>query len=287
MKTLKSALRENCKECNSNGYFDSYKQNVYKNKMEQRFQEMFDAGDGNELHSKAEAVHSSSMLAYNFFHWIKDEDGKRFTWEGVTYSEVYFEVKMKAISKPANMDVLLVGEKNGKKHLLFIESKFLEYIDNNSFKLSDSYKKNNEIKWEDIINNVPLHKGYMYGIKQNITHLFGIHGLKNGGGFTGKMGESLNKLIGDINYNNMEFINLIFHPAKIYEDESKYNGYKNLFEKFEKYLTENKKELGLEVIPKWVSYSKLWKEMENQIPDEKLKRYLNDRYMQYACPNEQ
>lgn len=283
MKTLKSALRENCEECNSNGYYDSYKQNIYGNAMEQRFQDMFDAGDGNELHSKAEAVHSSSMLAYNFFHWIKDEDGKRFTWEGVTYSEVYFEVKMKAIRKPANMDVLLVGEKNGKKHLLFIESKFLEYIDNNSFKLSDSYKKNNKIQWEDIINNVPLYKGYMYGIKQNITHLFGIHGLKNDGGFTGEMGESLNKLIGDINYNNMEFINLIFHPAKIYEDESdSYNDYETLFNEFRDSL----KDKGLEVIPKWVSYSKLWREMENQIPGD-LKEYLNNRYMQYAWPNEQ
>ena len=49
------------RSCNSKGYFDSYKDNIFGNEMNNEYQEMFDNGTGGELHSTAEAVHSSAM----------------------------------------------------------------------------------------------------------------------------------------------------------------------------------------------------------------------------------
>lgn len=83
---LKTALKAGFK-CNDNGYFNSFLDNVYANQMDSKFQKMFNKGSGNELHSKAEAIHSSSMLAYNFFHWIDDASG--FDYNGINYTNVF------------------------------------------------------------------------------------------------------------------------------------------------------------------------------------------------------
>ena len=71
MKKLKESLREGNPSLNDKGYFDSYKDNIFRHEMDEEFQKMFDNGRGGELHSKAEAIHSSSMLSYNIFHIIK------------------------------------------------------------------------------------------------------------------------------------------------------------------------------------------------------------------------
>ena len=109
------------RSCNSKGYFDSYKDNIFGNEMNNEYQEMFDNGSGGELHSKAEAVHSSSMLSYNMLHWI-DKDNP-FVFNGVKYTKVYFEVQMRTLrgrSNPANMDIVLEGETNDKLSLIHI-----------------------------------------------------------------------------------------------------------------------------------------------------------------------
>jgi hypothetical protein len=69
--------------------------------MGEAFQNMFNDGSGSELHSKAEAVHSSSMLSYNFFHWIDEEHP--FVFEDVIYTKVLFEVKLKTIKGRADL----------------------------------------------------------------------------------------------------------------------------------------------------------------------------------------
>ena len=74
MANLKLALRSAFEDgttygtVNSNGYLYSFLDNVYDNKMSIEHQQMFDHGSGGELHSKAEAVHSSSMFGYNLAH---------------------------------------------------------------------------------------------------------------------------------------------------------------------------------------------------------------------------
>ncbi len=269
---------------NEKGYFDSYAKNIFKENMDSRFQKMFDDGSGGELHSKAEAVHSSSMLSYNFFHWI--DDSHPFEWDGVKYTQVIFEVKMKTIKgspAPANMDVVLID--NCKKHLLFIESKFTEYTETRGFNFkSRSYEKsdawyNKDINWNEIVKYVPENKyKYKEGIKQLITHLFGIHSQ-----FTEVICDTL-KNIGIDNFKTVElkFITLIFEPSKekYMKEHKAYVDYKELFEDF---IGKIKKIDGLKVLPEWVSYSGIWAEMkkQGQMP-EGLEDYLWKRYIQFA-----
>ena len=245
--------------------------------MKLEFQEMFDNGSGGELHSKAEAIHSSSMLSYNFFHWI--DDNHPFEWNGISYTQVLFEVKMKTLygsPAPANMDVVLIDK--DKKNLLFIESKFTEYLETTKFDLSNSYQEkkrwyNNDVDWRNIVTYVPEIKyKYKDGIKQLITHLFGIHSqfVEPCDTFNGINFESV----------KMKFITLIFEPSEEkYKDEHKaYEDYNNLVEDFRNKINGVN---GLKVIPEWKSYSELWEAMKNQMPKD-LKDYLWERYMQFA-----
>ena len=264
---------------NQRGYFDSYKENIFGGQMSEHFQDMFDEGSGGELHSKAEAVHSSSMLSYNFFHWIDDEHP--FEWKQVKYTQVFFEVKMKTIKDspaPANMDVVLIDK--DKKHLLFIESKFTEYTEIKKFKLSKSYREENkwynkDVKWEKIVGYIP-EKEYKYkeGVKQLITHLFGIHSQ-----FVEPCDTFKNVGIIDFGKVELKFITLIFEPSnERFKDEHKaYANYKELFENFRDFI----KDVGLKVVPEWESYSNLWVKMKEQMPKD-LKDYLMERYMNFA-----
>lgn len=278
--------------CNSKGYLDSYKCNIYGNEMPQPFQEMFDSGSGSELHSKAEAVHSSSMLSYNIFHWIKEN--YHFKFNDADFSNVYFEVKMKTLkgrSNPANMDVVLDGEKNGKRILLFIESKFTEYTKKSAFELSDSYRDSKKwydgaknIKWNELINSSKIicgsKKGYGEGLKQEITHLFGITSLKDPDAL--KYFNSNNKLkIDDLDNIQIEFANVIFEPRADYQNEhSDYNNYKSAYTVFSR----TAKEIGL-LEPKWFTYRQIWDEMKTQIPKknfgQKFIDYINNRYIKF------
>jgi hypothetical protein len=244
--------------------------------MDEKFQKMFDDGNGGELHSKAEAIHSSSMLSYNIFHIIKKNP---ITFRGVTYYDVLFEVKLQTIKgspAPANMDVVLIGKKGGKMHLMFIESKFLEYVDNKKSELSESYSNKNKwlvtnVDWIKIIKAQPMTNGYHEGIKQAITHLFGIHS------FLLKNNVSELKLV-DKEKTSFEFVNMIYEPDNSYEEFESYEKYKTLFNEFVKKIKDTN---GLQIIPQWVSYSEWWKDTNEQYPEE-LRSYIYTRYMQYA-----
>lgn len=278
MEKLLDALKKG-HSVNKKGYFNSYRENIFRGQMSEHFQDMFDEGSGGELHSKAEAIHSSSMLSYNFFHWI--DDNHPFEWEQVKYTQVFFEVKMKTIRNspaPANMDVVLIDK--DKKHLLFIESKFTEYTETKGFNLSrKSYSDKNKwyntnVKWEDIVKYNPDGRyKYKEGVKQLITHLFGIHSqfvelcdtFKNVG----------------INFETAElkFITLIFEPSEeqFKEEHNAYVKYNELFKDFRDKI----QNVGLKVVPEWKSYGELWNKMEKQMPEE-LKGYLWERYMKFA-----
>ena len=126
-----------------NGYFYDFRKNVFTGKMDETYISMFLEGDGSELVSKACAPHSSSMLGYNFFHWINEEHKLTITFNDkkeITYNEVLFEVKIPVLKgkKEANMDIVLRNNKTGE--WLFIESKFTEYLNRGKFEMSDSYR---------------------------------------------------------------------------------------------------------------------------------------------------
>lgn len=299
MEKLKKRLQDG-HAVDEKGYFESYRGNIFRGRMSIEFQDMFNAGSGDELRTKAEAVHSSSMLSYNFFHWI---DVKHpFMWKGVKYTKVLFEVKMKTIQKsnaPANMDVVLISK--DKKHLLFIESKFLEYTETKSFELSNSYYldekrfiQQKDVDWEKLLyDHVPDKRykpdncyKYKEGIKQLITHLFGIHGLVCENNETRSYAKEHCDPLKDVldsEQIEFKFITLIFQPSKdeFGEEHGAYDEYERLFEQFIDRINDEKVR-GLQVIPQWVSYSTLWEEMKEQIKPKELRVFLWERYMRFA-----
>ena len=307
MERIKEALRDEVVRagisCTDTGYVDSYKDNIFQHDMIKAFQEMFDNGSGGELRSKAEAVHSSSMLCYNFFHWISDNNP--ITIEGKSYTKVFFEVKMRVLigrSAPANMDVLLIGKKgeDGKVPLLFIESKFLEYLNAEPYNLSNSYGEQDKryclkkpIDWDTFLQDVMglvttdvcTYKG---GIKQGVSHLFALSNLSNDDAF--KYFKEKNNLqnalkgVESIEDTNILFINLIYEPSstKFKTDHKKFCSYKTLYSKF---IDKVKKHTCIEIEPLFKTYSELWKTSENDIikvNNGHLHQYLLDRYMRFA-----
>lgn len=108
-------------------------------KMRKLFKAAISA-DGDEK-SKILTLHSSSLLAFLCFY---DVSNHPITIDDTVYNEVMFEVKNDvidaSIGKPSNIDVLLMGE--NKNRLLFLESKFTEYLSGGKVFLSpERYKK--------------------------------------------------------------------------------------------------------------------------------------------------
>ena len=302
MEAIKKALREGL-PCNKQGYLRTFQENVYTGSMQSDFQGMFRDGSGNELDSKAKAVHSSSMLGYNFFHWVTKN--RPLTIDGIDYTKVFFEVKMTVLkgTNPANMDILLIGKKKRDKkiHLLFIESKFLEYLENKEYKLGISYEnpqkwQDKDTNWMDFLKVVrkcvdeESRCKYKEGIKQGVSHIFALSNLahKNENAISYLLRN--NKCLGhDLNKESIKgadihFINLIFEPSKkCFRDEhEKFDDYKMLYIKF---INKVKEHICIE--PLFKTYSDLWKsrEIEEQIKKVNnchLYQYLYERYMRFA-----
>lgn len=172
-------------------YFSEFGHNLIKG-MNEDHEKMFRDGSGNELEdklipAKARAVDSSSMLSYNFFRNI--DDNHSIIINGIEYNKCLFEVKLPTLTTKggsANIDVVLLSK--DENHVLFIESKFLEYLESDSTELADSYKKLDSFYADNkekeglckMCKSYEVHKGhYNYGIKQNICHLVGISNLFN------------------------------------------------------------------------------------------------------------
>lgn len=175
-------------------YADSYQKNIYPGKMDEQHIRMFCKGGGKELYptdgnkEKAAAIHSSSMLSYNFFHWI--DELHPLSYDGVTYTKVVFEEQFRVLSSrnnKANMDVVLFGEsQEGEKTFLLLESKFTEHLNPKSIKVGIAeayddpwgyfaYGK----EWVPVIKSLRERMSkdeatYFEGLKQVACHLMGI-----------------------------------------------------------------------------------------------------------------
>lgn len=271
-----------------NGYFYDFCKNVFTGKMDKKYISMFLYGDGSELVSKACAPHSSSMLGYNFFHWINEEHKLTITFNDkkeITYDNVLFEVKIPVLNgkKEANMDIVLRNNKTGE--WLFIESKFTEYLNRGKFKMSDSYrneslyfKKDYRDKWTRIIDSISgssKESGYWAGIKQEICHLIGLTNWLD------KCVEIKGK---EYNNEDVRFINLVFEPdeERFKNEYDKFTDYKKLYYSFYEQLRIEK------LIPsnlkmEFMTYKQLWKCFENckELPED-LMGFLKNRYMCFA-----
>lgn len=168
----------------------------------QSFRKAYDMakdGDGGE-DSKILTVHSSALLALLCFFSISPENP--LTIGKDRYTEVMFEVKNVVIKadrrKPSNIDVLLVSksEDGNVRKLLFLESKFTEYVVHGKVQLPTKYHafynalkdKIRDLQFQ--ISTFTVHhkdgttgevfglsspkRQYLGGIKQAFSHLLGI-----------------------------------------------------------------------------------------------------------------
>ena len=142
-------------------------------------------------------LHSSALLSLLCFSQVSENNP--LIYEGIKYVHAFFEVKNKVFYGPSSVDVVLKSEDGD---LLFLESKFTEYLEGDKPKIKEKYyyfyhsilSNHSDFpinlvfpcKWkdkgEDVIGyslwtNFPYEKGqlaYCEGIKQCFSHLIGI-----------------------------------------------------------------------------------------------------------------
>lgn len=157
-------------------------------------------GDGQEL-KRISTLHSSSLCALLFFYDVTDNHPLKMSVNGreceFTYSRFEYQNTVIRGRKPSNMDIVLVGKdcESGRPVILFLESKFSEYMDRVGKKLNiaNEYLTN---KYSTNIYRVELEKldmsikenatekefalecsevCYLEGIKQMISHFIGVN----------------------------------------------------------------------------------------------------------------
>ncbi len=201
IKNLSEILstRKTVKTFNSKFFFnpDSYAErfanlfDIPKDKRK-RFYDAFrivTEGQGNEL-GKINSLKSSSLLSLLTFYPLFDNEdqNKGIIINDKKYYKCFFEVRNRVIKLPSCIDVVLVS-KDGE--LLFLESKFSEYVDGaaNSIDLKKGYvdlytryittdvlsplKISNEQN-KTLLSAAPGEMRYIEGIKQSISHLIGL-----------------------------------------------------------------------------------------------------------------
>ena len=262
-------------------------------------------GNGNEK-QKILTLHSSSLLAFLCFNDIANhpitidgivyDDGTVFN-DGTVYNEVMFEVKNNVINNSpgkSNIDVLLMGE--NRKKLLFLESKFTEYLsggkvtlsphryeefysmltEKNNFRFSAGYLPVNSKTDKSQKTQYALYKGkktseYLEGIKQAFSHLLGIatgpakKQTKGNEDYTRSLLE---------NADEIKFASIVFNC-----DNKKFDDYRLLYES----VFENsdvikdtikdvlkKRELKLTIVPHLLQYQEVF---QANFPHEKVREF--------------
>ena len=281
-------------------HLQNWQDNVYSGTMDVKFQKMFNEGDGGELVCKACAIHSSSMLAYNFFHQVSMSN--TFTFNKIEYVDVAFEVKLPCLYKQntksdfvnANMDIMLVSK--GQTDILFVESNFTEHFSNASSqmaKMPEAYYKDDSrfiVKnyFEPIRDAILFFMtksksknvaGYFDGIKQEFCHTIALTNIL----------EDPNIKKSFLKQHNikkdpcMHFINLVFEPDEngFKKEFKQYATYCDLYDSFiEKIRGSYPDALDLQAKP--ITYSTLWNDGAFKFSDPRQKSYLMKRYMQFA-----
>lgn len=169
-------------------YAASYQDNIFPDSMAENHIRMFCRGGGKELFpqngqkEKAACVYSSSMLSYNFFHWI--DAAHPLVFDGIEYDKVVFEEQFRVLANrnnKANLDVVLVSK--DKETILLLESKFTEHLNTGKVEIADAYLHPDSYydsggQWAKIMKNLvdrqETEDKYFGGIKQVACHLMGI-----------------------------------------------------------------------------------------------------------------
>lgn len=265
-------------------------------------------GNGNEK-QKILTLHSSSLLAFLCFNDIANHPIKIDGTVNTVYNEVMFEVKNNVINNSpgkSNIDVLLMGD--NRKKLLFLESKFTEYLsggkvtlsphryeefysiltEKNNFRFSAGYLPVNSQTDKSQKTQYSLYTDkepslFLEGIKQAFSHLLGIatgpakKQTKGNEDYTSSLLE---------NADEIKFASIVFNC-----DNKKFDDYNNLY----KSVFENsdviqetikevvpKRELKLSIIPQLLQYQEVFQ--DNYLSDKVREFYdkVNDSKIRFS-----
>lgn len=172
----KAAILQNAKvPTDSRGYVDSPQANLVSGVRLEQFESDLRQGDGNELHGKFRAVHSSAALAVNCFAPFKDRPQDLFLLGKQGVARIQFEKQMPIIPgrRPSNLDVWVDRESSA----VAIESKLLEYLEPKKPEFAEAYRAMETVSepcwWavcESAWNADPAH----LDIAQLVKHYFGL-----------------------------------------------------------------------------------------------------------------
>ncbi len=250
------------------------------------------SGNGDEI-TKITTLHSSSLCALLFFYNVTKTNKLVFPYPELKDIEFYdslFEVKNKVIRFPSNIDVVLIGEnKEKKKVLLFLESKFSEYIlgitkKGNKYELGKGYVDSCDTKKiycdetlttfglkldkskKDKYYLIPDSDCYVEGIKQMVSHHVGIRNLLTSGVYDKNEKEVKNNLKDILTEKPQVYLGeILFDNFDISQTEL-LNNYENDYSKIANLLNESFDNHGVKVLKKSLRYS-IFNEMNFKLDD--------------------
>ena len=254
---------------------------VFKFKDKEIFENKFDqavSGGGHEW-TRITTLHSSSLLALLCFYSISEHNpliidisenksGKKIE---CAFTKSYFERKNKVgedeIGKAhySNMDIVLSGTtSDDKKVVLFLESKFSEYLssgknDKISAKVYDEIYKKLDQPIRELVFTKESNKTWtidsrgesMYcgGIKQMISHFQGIEES-----FIGSICDTFDYIyLGEIVFNI---------PEELDKEHEKINSYRTMYMQLAKKLNEINGEKRFHVLPNLLTYQEVFKDFK-------------------------
>ena len=286
--------------------------NLNGDKMEEKFKEAV-SGDGKELNRICTLI-SSSLCAFLHFYNVSDSHPlkikkeilgfKKDKNEVVEFTDVHFEVQNKVISNPSNVDVVLIS--NDKKTILFLESKFSEYLNLEKDKKVSSkyiekyeeynihnrdgtyykYEINPKNSKEIILSRADGCETYIEGVKQMISHHIGVRSFINDG-YKCKIGRrTINMLKSDCEDYQVVLGEIVFNGWQSDEFEEykdrfeKYKGeYENIRNMLRSYEPENeKKHDNLHIMENLLTYQELFGDNKDYKDNVKL---LNEKIRKF------
>lgn len=168
--------------------------------FDEKFQQAC-SGSGQE-ERRISTLHSSSLCALLFFYDVTKEHPLKMEVNGVgevIFYDAIFEYQNCVIedANPSNMDVTLLGKCQGKNVILFLESKFSEYITGvqKSLNINCAYlkeeisrplyekwqwSKKDELDGKEFSVSVSESPVYLGGLKQMISHYVGVRKFERG-----------------------------------------------------------------------------------------------------------
>lgn len=264
--------------------FSIENENLFKIKYKEAI-----SGDGQEW-KRITTLHSSSLLALLCFYSVSKE--RPLSIGDYIFNESFFEVKTVVHdSHKSNMDIVLRGanKKTGKKAVLFLESKFTEYLNcgrKDGISIDAYNDKYNELSlFDKPIKNILFGKNdkgifieaensrktpiYCEGIKQMLSHYIGVSNYatqKSAEHKIFKYADNEEIILGEIMFDFKE---------PIIKSSDKLKNYKQVYSELAKRINEH--QCNIRMLDEVMTYQEIFtnKDNSNFIKEENIKRFYN------------